>query len=169
MTILSTNLRRLREHRNFSKEFIARYCKASQPAVTQWENEAQSYVPKLDKLISLAGLYKTTLDEMCRNPNLVPGEVVSPVLDNVTLEKFFRTMDNSKIISYAFNQASVKRRAYLFILLYSLCEEIESNYLDETEVTALMDIKNEPKKRKTAQSSRKRATARTRSTTSKKH
>lgn len=169
MTILSKNLKRLREHRNLSKEFVAQYCKTSQPAVTQWESEAQGYVPKIDKLLALAGLYKTTIEEMYSNPELVPGEIVSPVLDSKILEKVFRTLDKGENISYAFGKARVKRRAYFFTLLYSLCEEIETNYLDETEVTALMDLKNDPKKSKTVKSTRKRTTGRTRSAVSKKH
>ena len=163
MTILSNNLKRLREHQNFSKEFLARYCKTTSAAVAQWENTATAYVPKVDKLMALAGLYKTTIEEMYTNPLLVPGEIVSPILDNSILIKVFSTLDNSQIISYAFNRAGVKRRAYFFTLLYSLCKEITTDYLDETEVTAYMDIKRDDKKTKTANSVSKRNSGRVKS------
>lgn len=170
MTILSNNLKKLREHRKLPKEFIARYCGVTPAAVAQWELETgKSYVPKIDKLMTLAGLYKTTVDEMYNNKNLIPGEIVNPMLDNKILEKVFRTLDKSETLSYAYAQANIKRRAYLFTLLYSLCEEITSNYLDETEVTALMGIENEPKKAKTTTGTRKRSASRTKPTTNKKH
>ena len=167
MTTLSNNLKRLREHRGFTKEFVAKYCNTTHAAVSQWESDATAYVPKIDKLIALAGLYKTTVEEMYENPDLVPGEIISPVLDSVILEKVFLSLDKSETISYAFTQASVKRRAYFFTLLYSLCEEIDSNYLDETEVTALMDIKNEPKKTKTVKGAGRRPAVRARQKTKK--
>lgn len=170
MTILAKNLKKLREHRKLTKEFVASFCGTSQSAVSQWELDGdRAYIPRLDKLMALAGLYKTTVDEMYNNPNLEPCDLLSAGLDSNVLEKVFLTIDNAETLSYAYEKASVKRRVYLFTLLYSLCEEITSNYLDETEVTALMDLKNVTKKRKTITGSRKGAGSRAKPTTRKKH
>ncbi len=160
MTTLANNLKRLREHHNFSKEHIARHCSATAAAVAQWENLSTAYVPKVDKLLTLALLYKTTVEELYTNSKIVPGEIVSPILDNMNLIKVFATLEKSETISYAFNRASVKRRAYLFTLLYSLCKDIDTDYLDETEVTVYMDIKNDKKKTKASNSVSKRNTGR---------
>lgn len=168
MTTLAKNLKRLREHHNFTKEHIARLCSTTAAAVAQWETLSTAYVPKVDKLLALALVYKTTIEELYTNPNLVPGEIVSPILDNENLIKVFATLANSETISYAFDKASVKRRAYFFTLLYSLCKEIETSYLDETEVTPYMDIKNVRKKTEASKSTGKRIAVRT-PTAPKKH
>ena len=168
MTTLAKNLKRLREHHNFTKEHIARLCSTTAAAVAQWETLSTAYVPKVDKLLALALLYRTTIEELYSNPKIVPGEIVSPILDNENLIKVFTTLANSEVISYAFDNASVKRRAYFFTLLYSLCKEIETSYLDETEVTPYMDIKNVRKKTEASKSAGKRLATRT-TTAPKKH
>ena len=167
MTTLANNLKRLREHHNFSKEHISRLCHTTAAAVAQWENLSTAYVPKVDKLLTLALLYKTTVEELYTNSKIVPGEIVSPILDNMVLIKVFATLEKSEMISYAFNRASVKRRAYFFTLLYSLCKEIDTDYLDETEVIDYMDIKNASKKTKASNRVSKRNTGGNKHTTKK--
>lgn len=169
MTTLAKNLKRLREHHNFTKEHIARLCTTTAAAVAQWETLTTAYVPKVNKLLTLALLYKTTIEELYTNPKIVPGEIVSPILDNEILIKVFTTLANSETISYAFDQARVKRRAYFFTLLYSLCKEIEDSYLDETEVIPYMDPKNVRKKTEASKGTGKHLAVRAKSTPKKNH
>lgn len=168
MTIISKNLKRLFREHGYSKAEISRICKRegspiSAAGVHHWVEEVNPLIPKTDKLIILAGLFRTTVDELLTNPNCKAGEAVSSMLNFHVLEKVIALLENHKILSYAYDNGSHYEKAYMFGLLYSLCEDIETERLDGDELLGMMDlsigIKNatKPAKKSATKSIKKRS------------
>ena len=61
----SQNLRNLREKNNISVAQIQKLLGMENPqSIYTWENPEKKYLPRIDNLITLAKLYKVTLDEI---------------------------------------------------------------------------------------------------------
>ena len=61
----SQNLKKLRKNNNISIAQIQKLLGMENPqSIYTWENPEKKYLPRLDNLITLAKLYKVTLDEI---------------------------------------------------------------------------------------------------------
>ena len=61
----SQNLKKLRENNNITVAQIQNLLGMENPqSIYTWENPEKKYLPRLDNLITLAKLYKVTLDEI---------------------------------------------------------------------------------------------------------
>lgn len=61
----SQNLKNLREKNNISVAQIQKLLGMQNPqSIYTWENPEKKYLPRIDNLITLAKLYKVTLDEL---------------------------------------------------------------------------------------------------------
>lgn len=130
MTILSNNIKSLRKFYGYSQEAVGKHCGVSGSAVSQWEAENSPTLPELEYLFCLSGLFKVTIEQLCHEPDCGPEQTLSPLLDNGVLEKVFRVLANNESINYALETANIKRKAYIFSLLYALCEDDEIDMSD---------------------------------------
>lgn len=61
----SQNLKKLRENNNITVSQIQKLLGMENPqSIYTWENPEKKYLPRIDNLITLAKLYKVTLDEI---------------------------------------------------------------------------------------------------------
>ena len=61
----SQNLKKLRENNNITVAQIQKLLGMENPqSIYTWENPEKKYLPRIDNLITLAKLYKVTLDEI---------------------------------------------------------------------------------------------------------
>ncbi|MGK9185487.1 helix-turn-helix transcriptional regulator [Priestia filamentosa] len=61
---LSYNLKKKREEKGFSQEYIAQELHISRQSISKWENG--NCYPDLDNLIKLSNLYNVSLDELIK-------------------------------------------------------------------------------------------------------
>lgn len=155
MTILSTNIRRMRKLYKFSQDSLGFECGVSGAAVSQWESKTRPTVPDINHLLTMAGLFKVTVEQLVYSAGAEANETLSTYISNNTLEKVFLLLQQNPSVDRALSQAHIKRKTYMFGLLYSLCEDMETSQLAST--TGLMEMiglttgapdKNEPKTRK---------------------
>jgi len=170
MTILSKNLQRLFKENEFSKACVARQCDSSPASVHQWLTGKSPIVPKPSRLLTLACLLDTTIEELMTNPRCKSGEIVTPKLNILFLEKTLKILASSKTIAYAYDHASHRKQAYMFRLIYSLCEDLGAEEITEDDllgrsadtllpiIGVAADKKNDKKSKKT--STNKRTTKR---------
>ena len=142
MTIISKNLKRLFKEHELSFAEVGRQCNTSASSVTQWIQPIKPIIPRPDKLLIIAGLLHTTIEELMTNPRCKSGEVVSSKLDIRILEKTIGTFANNELLAYAYDNANIKQRAYMFNLLYSLCETTGSKEIDSAELLSMTDLPN---------------------------
>ena len=61
----SQNLKNLREKNNISVAQLQKLlCMANPQSIYTWENPEKKYLPRIDNLITLAKIYRVTLDEL---------------------------------------------------------------------------------------------------------
>lgn len=166
MTILSKNLQRLFKENKLTKAFISRQCDSSPASVHQWLMNKDPIVPKPSRLLTLACLLDTTIEELMTNPRCKSGEIVTPKLNIVFLEKTLKILASSKTIAYAYEYASLKKQAYMFRLIYSLCEDLGAEQITEDDLLGRSadtllpiiggdaDNKNDKKSKKTSTNKR---------------
>lgn len=140
MTTLSNNIQRLKGEMGISIKYIADKCGVSPAAASQWMQKKNPYTPSLDSLITLAGLFQTTIEELATNPKCKMGEVVSPLLNFLIVEHIFELVEADSTLSYAYHNASPRKRAYMFGLIYSLLEDSGINGVTTADIFELMQI-----------------------------
>ncbi len=138
MTTLSNNIRRMRKLYGFTQDTLGFECGISGAAVSQWEAAGNPTMPDLNHLLTMAGLFKVTIEQLVYADGVEPNETLSTYINNNTLEKVFLLLAQNPTIDSALTQAHIKRKTYLFGLLYSLCEDMETSQLAST--TGLMEM-----------------------------
>ena len=123
MTTLSNNIQRLKDDKGYSIKFIADQCGVSPAAASQWMQKKNPYVPSIDSLLTLAGLFQVTIEDLVTNPKCKSGDVITPVLNFIIVEHIFKLVEPDSVLRYAFDEAAPKKKAYMFGLMYSLFEE----------------------------------------------
>ena len=143
MTVLSNNIQRLRVERGLTIKYIADQCEVSPAAASQWMQKKNPYTPSIDSLLTLAGIFQTTIEDLVTNPRCKSGEVVSPALNFMIVEHVFKLIEPDSVLSYAFAEASPKKKAYLFGLMYSLLEDAGIAEVSIRDVLELMGIETD--------------------------
>lgn len=77
---LGENLKRARENKCYTQEYVSRQLNISRQAISKWET-GKGY-PDLDNLVLLSNLYDASLDELTNNKNLQKKS--NKNLDNLT-------------------------------------------------------------------------------------
>ena len=73
MKTLGDNLRKSREKKCYTQEYVSRQLNISRQAISKWET-GKGY-PDLDNLIILSNLYNISLDELVDNKSEVQGKI----------------------------------------------------------------------------------------------
>lgn len=145
MTILQKNLKRLFKENSLSLAALSRSFGECDQGITasgigQWIQDVKPTVPTVERLVILANLLNTTIEELTENPRCKSGAAVSLALNFTTLKKVIEVLENDKTLSYAYDCATTHQRAYIFKLLYSLSEDIDIEQLAGSELLGMMDV-----------------------------
>ena len=155
MTKLSNNIRTLRKKNKMTQDFLGSACSVSGAAVSQWEAKTDPTEPETNHLLTMGGLFKVTVEQLVYSDDVENCTTMSTELDNNTLEKVFNLLHQNTLIDKTFSKANIKRKTYMFGLLYALCEDMDDSELAETNgLLAMIGLSsedeniNEPKKKK---------------------
>ena len=164
LTTLAKNIKNLRKANNFTQETLGTECGVSGSAVSQWESSSPTQ-PEVDHLLTMAGLFKVTVEQLVLSDDLEPASTLSSELNNQTLEKVFILLDRHPAIDKLLSTSNTKKRTYMFGLVYALCEDMDINDLAETGglmeligLSAKDESQNEPTKKDSRAVSTKRGT-----------
>jgi len=138
MTTLSNNIRRMRKLYSFTQETLGFECGVSGAAVSQWEAAKKPTIPDIEHLLTMSGLFKVTVEQLVHSSDPEQHETLSHYINNTTLEKVFLLLAQNPVIDKALTKANIKRKTYMFGLLYTLCEDMKSSELAST--TGLMEM-----------------------------
>lgn len=63
--MIGNNLKKIRESKNMSQEYVAKALNISRQSISKWENDR--VCPDINNLKSLSMLYKVSIDELVGN------------------------------------------------------------------------------------------------------
>ena len=151
MSILSKNLARLFDEEQLTTTKVSQRLtemghKISRPGVSSWlpskNKNKRITAPDHEKLLALAGMFGTSVEQILTNPDCHAGDLMSSVWpDLYFLEKTITMLEKDKTLHYAYKKASFQEKAHIVALLYSLLGETEDINLSGKELLGMMDIK----------------------------
>lgn len=150
MTLLATNIREFRKRQKKTQDELARYCKVSGAAVSQWESKKNPTTPELDKARLVAEFFGTTIEHLMTSKNLDIDPGANQELSSRLLTKVFVGLYQTEGIETYFVESNLSRKAMLFKALYTLYSGMASDKkLNDTQLMKYIGLEEAlPKKSK---------------------
>ena len=98
MTQLAINIRAFRKRNKITQDQLARHCKVSGAAVSQWESVKNPTLPDLHKAIAMADFFGTTAEHLTNAKDIEIGVEANYVLSHRVLANVFLSLFQNKKI-----------------------------------------------------------------------
>jgi len=153
MTTLSNNIRSMRKLSGLTQDVLGKACGVSGSAVSQWEANDNPTMPEIDHLLTMSGLFKITVEQLVHADDLENCQTLSASLDNEVLEKVFHLLSVNPSVDNALLKANIKRKTYMFGLLYAICEDIDAPDIENTQLSGMAGTSSEIENESTSEKS----------------
>jgi transcriptional regulator with XRE-family HTH domain len=120
MTLLAININGFRKRKKMTQDQLARACKVSNAAVSQWESIKNPTTPELETVLNIAKLFGTTIEHLMESTNIDIGPEAGEELSSRLLTRVFTTLTQTEGLTNFFDESNLTRKANLFKALYTL-------------------------------------------------